>query len=348
MCDYNHGYINSASPNYAQTRSPDDVLRDDFKSMNTVLVIYIREAQANGITLKFVFDGLDQPGKADCQAAIQKIQNEKLDLLKTPGSFTQADMAAAVGRSDPMQTAVIKTLIELGVAYEVAPYQADAQLVQAEAERRADYIWSSDTDMLAHGGQILIVDWNWTTGRAIVVTADALFNSTHGSDNRMLSILRKYKLAALQLMTVVKSDYHDIKGMGAKTWMDIVDEIGSVDVTVFANYLVSNVEKREKEAVSLSRLDKAQILDSDFTNKLLVCVSNFKDALVYDSSANRVISLGGKCAEEVNKMPHLGSLDLFEDSDILMKHVTGQLSGKHHVTTDTSPPDYLSPQNTAS
>ena len=252
-------------------------------------------------------------------------------------------MAAAVGRSDPMQTAVIKTLIELGVAHEVAPYQADAQLVQAEAERRADYIWSSDTDMLAHGGQRLIVDWNWTTGRAIVVTADALFNSTHGSDNRMLSILRKYKLAALQLMTVVKSDYHDIKGMGAKTWMDIVDEIGSVDVTVFANYLVSNVEKREKGAVSLSRLDKAQILDGDFTNKLLVCVSNFKDALVYDCSANRVVSLGGKCAEEVNKMPHLGSLDLFEDSDILMKHVTGRLSGKHHVATDVSPPDYLSP-----
>jgi hypothetical protein len=32
----------------------------------------------------------------------------------------------------------------------------------------------------------------------------------------MLCILRKYKLPALQLMTVVKSDYHDIKGVGTK------------------------------------------------------------------------------------------------------------------------------------
>ena len=128
-------------------------LNDDFTSLNTVLAIYIREAQENGITLKFVFDGLDQPGKADCQAARQKIQQEKLDLLKIPGSFTKSDLAAAVGRSDPMQTAVIKSLIELGVAYEVAPYQADAQLVRAEADKRADYIWSSDTDILAHGGQ---------------------------------------------------------------------------------------------------------------------------------------------------------------------------------------------------
>ena len=54
-----------------------DVLNDDFTSLNTVLAIYIREAQNNGITLKFVFDGLDQPGKADCQAAQQKIQQEK-------------------------------------------------------------------------------------------------------------------------------------------------------------------------------------------------------------------------------------------------------------------------------
>jgi hypothetical protein len=77
-----------------------------------------------------------------------------------------------------MQTAVIKSLIELGVAYEVAPYQADAKFVRSEADKRADYIWSSDTDILADGGLRLIVDWNWATGRAVVATADVLFNST--------------------------------------------------------------------------------------------------------------------------------------------------------------------------
>jgi hypothetical protein len=99
----------------------------------------------------------------------------------------------------------------------------------------------------------------------------------------------------------VKSDYHDIKGIGANKWMDIVDEIGSVDVTVFANYLMSNVKQNRKGG------GEPLTPGSDFTNKLLVCVSNFKDALVYGCSTNRVDSLGGTCAEEVNKMLHLGS-----------------------------------------
>jgi 5'-3' exonuclease len=50
--------------------------------------------------------------------------------------------------------------LTMGIEYVVAPYQADPQLVQLMNEKKIDYVWSSDTDMLAHGESRVMVDWD--------------------------------------------------------------------------------------------------------------------------------------------------------------------------------------------
>ena len=90
-------------------------------------------------------------------------------------------------------------------------------------------IWSSDVDILAHGGQRVVRKWDWSAGLAHVVDAADLFGSgvkcdsspcesssdssnAQSAEPRLLRILRRHGVAALRLLAVVKCDYYEIKG----------------------------------------------------------------------------------------------------------------------------------------
>ena len=151
------------------------ILLENYKPLNTELKWRISKLREHNITPKFVLDGLDQPGKAAEQAKRKAKQAEAADRLQVTGS-KEKDVIAAATITEALQTNLLQLFIEVGVAYEVAPYQADPQCVQAQREGRADFLWSRDTDLLAHGAQNLIVEWSWSSSYAKLITAESLFS----------------------------------------------------------------------------------------------------------------------------------------------------------------------------
>jgi 5'-3' exonuclease len=305
------------------------LLEENYKLLNTRLSLLIAKLRTHNIVPIFVFDGLDQPAKAAEQEKRRALQSAATDKLTPTGSRAE-DISAAVAINEKLVGNVQSLFIRLGVSYEVAPYQADAQLVQAEREHRAHAVWSTDGDIMVHGCKRQIKEWNWSNGHAVLITADALFSSSH---NRMLRILKKYGHPALLLSAVVKCDYYNLAGMGPVMWMNVVEKIDSVDVEVFANFLQKNID--DVTCKILRGLNAEQVKSDTFLAELKETISNFEDALVYDCAKKQIVSLSGRTTEQLEQLPYLGSIARLSDAagseDMLVKHVSGNLRVSGHV-----------------
>ena len=110
-----------------------------------------------------VFDGRKQPVKAVANVDRAAKRQAALDLVNEALTAFNGDAAAAgssVGEkvvkaarsvSEVFVTALINMLHGRGIAYEVAPYEADAQLAYLGITGKADFILINDGDLIVYG-----------------------------------------------------------------------------------------------------------------------------------------------------------------------------------------------------
>lgn len=114
-----------------------------------------------GVTPYLVFDGAYLPSKAGTEASRAKNREESrrrgMELLKA-GKAREAEkeFQKAVDVTPEMARNLIEELKRNNVAYVVAPYEADSQLVYLEREGIIDGIVSEDSDLLVFGAKRLI------------------------------------------------------------------------------------------------------------------------------------------------------------------------------------------------
>jgi exonuclease-1 len=108
-----------------------------------------------------VFDGDYLPSKAATESSREKNRNERkkaaMELLKA-GKHAQAtqEFQKCIDVTPEMAAALIHQLKKMGIAYVVAPYEADAQLVYLERKGLIDGILSDDSDLLVFGAKRLL------------------------------------------------------------------------------------------------------------------------------------------------------------------------------------------------
>ena len=212
-----------------------EVLLGNYTTTVRAVNTNMRALRAANITPFAVFDGRDQGAKAPEQAKRKK-ENEDGAAEIMAGSASAASVIKAVRFTEDLQTEIVKLMNEMCIEYIVAPYQADPQLVWLSTEKKVDYIWSTDTDMLAHGATRLIVNWDWNfpndacpeRGAACLITSDDLFGHR---TSEMEVIFNDHGLIALVLLALCKCDYFDLKGVGVVGWITIMKEIGSETAT---------------------------------------------------------------------------------------------------------------------
>ncbi|KKA28982.1 hypothetical protein TD95_000900 [Thielaviopsis punctulata] len=121
----------------------------------------IRMLQHYNITPYLVFDGDFLPSKAKTEALRQEKREASkkrgLEFLKA-GKTKQADeeFQKCIDVTPEMARNVIDEIKKLGIAYVVAPYEADSQLVYLEKKGIIHGILSEDSDLLVFGAKRLI------------------------------------------------------------------------------------------------------------------------------------------------------------------------------------------------
>jgi exonuclease 1 len=114
-----------------------------------------------GVTPYMVFDGDFLPSKAGTEEKRAKRREESkklgMELMKA-GKRTQArdEFQHAIDITPEMARHLIEELKKLDIAYVVAPYEADAQLVYLERQGLINGILSDDSDLLVFGAKRLL------------------------------------------------------------------------------------------------------------------------------------------------------------------------------------------------
>lgn len=114
-----------------------------------------------GVTPYLVFDGGYLPSKAGTEASRGKRRDESkklgLELIRA-GKPAQAfaELQKAIDVTPEMARQLMEELKKDGVAYVVAPYEADAQLVYLERQGLISGIISEDSDLLVFGAKRLL------------------------------------------------------------------------------------------------------------------------------------------------------------------------------------------------
>lgn len=111
-----------------------------------------------------VFDGGGLPAKrAESLARCQKLAavRRKADAVEKNDRGT-AEWRGAYRTTDATVRALMKALTARGVTYQVAPYEADAQLAHLWRTRKAAFVISNDSDIVALYGATLATNWEWS------------------------------------------------------------------------------------------------------------------------------------------------------------------------------------------
>ncbi|SPO05223.1 related to EXO1 - exonuclease which interacts with Msh2p [Cephalotrichum gorgonifer] len=169
-----------------------------------------------GVTPYIVFDGDFLPSKAGTEASRARSREEhakKGMAYLQAGKSTLAfqEFQKAIDVTPEMARHLIEELKELSIAYVVAPYEADAQLVYLERKGLIDGIVSEDSDMLVFGCKRLITKLDKygscieINRRDFCACREVSLTGWTDSDFRRMAILSG-------------CDYLDgLKGMGLKT-----------------------------------------------------------------------------------------------------------------------------------
>jgi len=116
----------------------------------------LRMLQMKGIKPVCIFDGNHLKAKASCCADRSEYKKKNMELGKAADEAGNKDEATkyfsrALTLRSRMKDLFMDLLIELGIEFIVAPYEADAQMAFMVREGIADFAISDDSDLIAYG-----------------------------------------------------------------------------------------------------------------------------------------------------------------------------------------------------
>ena len=187
----------------------------------------------NGIIPILVFDGSDMPikdkenGKREEFDLCGMVRNrermkkrQEAQQLELEGKIKEANSsyAASINITPELYVPLIKRLIERGVSYIIAPYEADAELAYLSHHHLVDLIITQDGDSLAYGCEKVLFKLS-PKGRGEEIQYRNVFQSTE------LSIREYSEDMFLYLCILSKCDFlPNPRGKGIKRLVPFVKE----------------------------------------------------------------------------------------------------------------------------
>jgi 5'-3' exonuclease len=180
-----------------------------FRRVDTMLL--------KGVRPVLVFDGRKLAGKtvAAAQRSLAKLRAQALldAQLDTAGRAALAagtleveidprTLKAVASVTEELITLVIDRLRSApGLAYVVAPYEADAQLAYLARTGKVQYVFSEDADLIAYGCPRVLLKVNWATGEADLFEQSSLTEATAASRSAPLpKLLRKWSDTGAEML----------------------------------------------------------------------------------------------------------------------------------------------------
>jgi len=193
-----------------------------------------------------VIDGPPLPTKERENAERQQNRVNAYAAAKTAeakGDFKLATKLyfKACGTSPRMRQLLAERCADNGIPFVKAPYEADAQMVQAVEDGLASFIISEDADMLALGSPHTIFKLNFKDGTGQEVTQQRLFNDD-------MSGFVGFTPSMLVLQNILqRNDYSvGVDGFGIKTALELVKDHKTLDSVLAALKQKFKVEEGEQ------------------------------------------------------------------------------------------------------
>ncbi|KAH9941805.1 PIN domain-like protein [Epithele typhae] len=195
----------------------------------------VRLLRHYGIQPYLVFDGGPLPAKQGTESDRKQRREENLaraNALAAQGNHSQARefYVKCVDVTPQMAYQLIKALRAEGVAYVVAPYEADAQLAYLERIGLVDAIITEDSDLLVFGCKTVLFKLDTTAATVSSISRTDFAAVTGG-----LSLLG-WSDAQFRAMAILSGcDYlPSIPGIGLKTAWTLLQKYKTVAKTVNA------------------------------------------------------------------------------------------------------------------
>ena len=121
----------------------------------------ISELKMNNITPVFIFDGDRLPMKRETERKRKELKDKKKEeaevlLKENRKEEAMKKMSESIDITPLHAYALIDYLIDAGIEYYVAPYEADAQLAYLYKQREIDAVFTEDSDLLAFGARKVV------------------------------------------------------------------------------------------------------------------------------------------------------------------------------------------------
>jgi exonuclease-1 len=157
-----HVWLHQLAYRYAESI----VVHGDYRPLACAFLKQAKSIKTRGIDLYFVFDGDVTPAKAHTDLERQEIRMKALEkILREGENPSQQSVRGAVTVGWVAVSAVIAKLREDGIAFVVAPNEADGQLSLMSKQNQVYGCCTVDRDFIVHGIDVIFFDVNWNTGQ---------------------------------------------------------------------------------------------------------------------------------------------------------------------------------------
>ena len=267
---------------FASRHASDVVLRQDYQRVVSSFIARARKLLEYDATLIFVFDGASTPAKqmtaeerAERRArAVESTARQEGDLELDSSTKQSLGVAAGAHVKWPMQLETIKELRKCGFSYVVAPYEADPQLAYMARRGVVDVVLTVDSDLIALGTPVTVLNVNYYSGDCFVVKFEDLVGGAYtkpGDAEHVITfarLLHGHSIDAIHLYAVLAGcDYKftHVHGIGVKGAVRLIDDCGLV---------LEDIDRKVREKFR-------DAVPDDWIAQLQMGISCFTDAIVY-------------------------------------------------------------------
>eukprot|EP00656_Telonema_subtile_P040277 TRINITY_DN4533_c0_g2_i4.p1 TRINITY_DN4533_c0_g2~~TRINITY_DN4533_c0_g2_i4.p1 ORF type:complete len:380 (+),score=74.33 TRINITY_DN4533_c0_g2_i4:292-1431(+) len=268
---------------------------------------------SGGVALVNIFDGGLLSGKA---AEHQRRHERKCRAVaKAVGlGDEEALLKAQISVSEELVLAVQQMLVTEGLVFLVAPYEADAQLAWEIHGGRVDAILTEDSDLLVHGCERVLMEFNGSDGSAVLYDMSTVASAWRsGRDHQLCDFLEQHGKEVLPRYAMLNQcDYGGMPGVGPVTACKLLAGHG-VDDTALKQALQQFWQKRGLSAPDIEQ--HLRLYDQG--------LDIWQCQIVYCADTHSQRPLNGSMVDVASK-PWVGSVEL--DPERVQQLVTGQLN----------------------
>lgn len=310
---------------YAYAR---DIMNNDYTTLGTALRQRAQAVIGKGLNIVLVFDGGRFPAKSPTDHARAERRQVQLAKVQYDGAAPDALAKAAAQKLGwPATLACIDALRRAGVAYLVAPYEADSQLAYMASQGTIDSAWTVDSDFIVHGIKRTYFKVSWLTGRCFVVDYARLLNpqswpKTREYDTLFLRELARFGAPFLLAYALAAGcDYGTkVPGVGPKKAVMAITLAASRGCNLSHPLLDGALPCLAVALVEFS----PSLVASEWEQVASKAIVAFNYALAYDCSQKKVVSKTGMgCVEACAKWGFLG---LYVPDELAEKRALGYIS----------------------